>query len=534
MTMSDDSEWAARPCLREWTLRDRPCPWFTCGRDCEDTWADEAGAAFAAIRVAALAVLSALAVYTASAFYASRTDRLLRGVAERWNALEHLSLLACFAVVAQVACWADLDGYGRVYWAGSNYFLWHLVRFILELALFRVCDTYRQALESMLRRQQASSRHVGTPSAATGRARTPHWHARHGRTDGGARLVAASCAVGAVTAGVTLAQSLLPATKRRGARGACWDVRLNSCYVLLVSMVELGFLGDVLYRSSRVRGALLRASASSARTRHATNAIYRRIQNLGVLFALILAYALFVVYRNRGTVACFQPPCGRGVAAWVGPPILVIAATCLGCLAIKRPRSPARVLAGLRHLMTHRLVEQLPTASTADVGPVPARGTAKRAAPSGSPQARLSTRGSAVSAGTARLTAASSWAPARSSAPSSSASSETDFPSPLRDPIGFEMAVHEGWLGAGLELGCSPETSLKSAATLQSGASWGSRTVADGASPAASEHKTVGWADAPGLTDDSAAGTSNSNRSDARTEEKAGLKEDATSAAETI
>ena len=60
MTMSD-AEWAARPCLREWTLRDRPCPWFTCGRDCEDTWADEAGAAFAAIRVAALAVLSALA-----------------------------------------------------------------------------------------------------------------------------------------------------------------------------------------------------------------------------------------------------------------------------------------------------------------------------------------------------------------------------------------------------------------------------------------------------------------------------------------
>ena len=57
MTMSDDdAEWAARPCLREWTLRDRPCPWFTCGRDCEDTWADEAGAAFAAIRVAALAV----------------------------------------------------------------------------------------------------------------------------------------------------------------------------------------------------------------------------------------------------------------------------------------------------------------------------------------------------------------------------------------------------------------------------------------------------------------------------------------------
>ena len=94
--------------------------------------------------------------------------------------------------------------------------------------------------------------------------------------------------------------------------------------------------------------------------------------------------------------------------------------------------------------------------------------------------------------------------------------------------------VHEGWLGAGLELGSSPETSLKSAATLQSGASWGSRTVADGASPAASEHKTVGWADAPGLTDDSAAGTSNSNRSDAQTEEKAGLKEDATSAAETM
>ena len=473
-----DAEWAARPCLHEWKLDERPCLWFRSGDGCRETWADEPGAAFAVVRVAALCVLSALSAYTASAFWAARTDRLLRGINERWNALEHLALLAWLAVNVQVLCWVDLDGFSRIYWAGSNYFMWHLVRLCLDLALFRVCETYRQALESMLRRQEASSRDVASARAAAG---TPHWHARHGRADGW-RMVAASCGVAGVTAAVTAAQSLAPATKRgRSSRGACWLVHLNSLYVVGVSLVELGFIGDVLQRSSRVRHALLQKRGLdrvSKRTRHATLSIYQRIKNLGLLFVMILSYALFVIYRNReGGVACFQPPCGRNAVSWVAPPLFVIVATCVGCLSIKRPPSPASCWAAMKNLRV-RLLEIVPSSSTLETD-----GSRRYFRSLSTHASARSTKGGGDPPTGGDLSATlSPWGTPLT------ASSQTDFPSPVQDPIGFEMALQEGWLGTGLELSdtSSPAESPTAASQRPSA------ELTLGLSRAAST-KTVGW-----------------------------------------
>ena len=61
--MVQDAEWAAKPCSERWSPKRRPCPFYECGRDCERTWASEAGDLYVVCRAAMLAYLTGVVLY---------------------------------------------------------------------------------------------------------------------------------------------------------------------------------------------------------------------------------------------------------------------------------------------------------------------------------------------------------------------------------------------------------------------------------------------------------------------------------------
>ena len=72
----DDSAWAERPCSRKWTLDDRPCPFFACGRDCQRTWAQEAGPLYALTRAVVMVLLVVVQSYLTHLLYTARRERV--------------------------------------------------------------------------------------------------------------------------------------------------------------------------------------------------------------------------------------------------------------------------------------------------------------------------------------------------------------------------------------------------------------------------------------------------------------------------
>ena len=77
--MVQDAEWAAKPCSERWSPNRRPCPFYQCGRDCERTWASEAGDLYVVCRAAMLAYLTGIVLYLTYLLHGSRRERRREG-----------------------------------------------------------------------------------------------------------------------------------------------------------------------------------------------------------------------------------------------------------------------------------------------------------------------------------------------------------------------------------------------------------------------------------------------------------------------
>ena len=106
----DDSAWAERPCSRKWTLDDRPCPFFACGRNCQRTWAQEAGPLYALTRAVVMVLLVVVESYLTHLLYTARRERVDEKRLKHWNALEHLTFWLWTATLLQLPSTTALEG----------------------------------------------------------------------------------------------------------------------------------------------------------------------------------------------------------------------------------------------------------------------------------------------------------------------------------------------------------------------------------------------------------------------------------------
>ena len=371
--MVQDAEWAAKPCSERWSPKRRPCPFYECGRDCERTWASEAGDLYVVCRAAMLAYLTGVVLYLTYLLHGSRRERRREGRRkDSWNALEHLTACFLMATVVQLAAWYDVDGFGGRTKGALNDFLPNVIRLFFELGLFRACETYRVALDGMLRRQKAGGdawRSSVYKRLSTNASQMLKGFGRGASRDTDAmlrrepattcRVVVASLAATAWGLGFAVYNRWNP--NLRDARGACWGLAKNTAYHVGSCVLEVSFLGETLAYSYRVR-ARLRGAADlsggpSARTTSAIALIGYRICFMQFALASNVAWGANVVHRNLidgkvRSVFCFQPPCTTAAALqWLSGYFVFGALSGLACLALRRPPEIARHIArGLKEI----------------------------------------------------------------------------------------------------------------------------------------------------------------------------------------